>query len=83
MKKAKIFLSALTVLAVVGSALAFKAKTGNIFAKVCNTSLHQCLIDTFHAQETTVSGATNANYDVLGAPCKPGNICRSKTVFDN
>jgi len=82
MKKAKIFLSALTVLAVAGSALAFKAKTGNIFARGCDIPSQLCILNTFLAQATTGLGVTNANFDILGAPCKPGNLCKTKTVFD-
>jgi hypothetical protein len=76
MKKAKIFLTALTVLAVVGGALAFKAKTANIFY-TCDPAIGLCTIPVTTTFQT-LGGSTVVDYDVLNAICKPGNICQTK-----
>ncbi|MCS3800121.1 hypothetical protein [Niastella sp. OAS944] len=70
MKKAKIFLTALTVLAVVGGALAFKAKQPRQFA-FCNTASGICELNTFttFTIKETQSGGAPADYDVLGHAC--------------
>lgn len=70
MKKAKIFLTALTVVAVAGGALAFKAKQVKSFYK-CNTQSHFCEIfsTTAISVTTTASGGAIAQYNEFGAPC--------------
>lgn len=71
MKKAKIFLTALTVLAVVGGALAFKAKTQREFAK-CNVNAVPKICElqtTTFKYDFTPSGGFITEYDLLGNPC--------------
>jgi len=76
MKKAKIFLTALTVLTVVGGTLAFKAKGINTFARVCDIPSQTCILSTFTTtQINTDQGPALTTYDLFGAPCKPGNKC--------
>jgi hypothetical protein len=68
MKKAKIFLTALTVLAVVGGALAFKVKTENVFA-VCDTAVGKCILEPTTKFETTTTLGVHADYDLFGKDC--------------
>jgi hypothetical protein len=70
MKKARIFLTALTVLAIAGGALAFKAKgLPREFAQ-CNTVNLKCEINTITTNwATTEIGGFNISYNELGAPC--------------
>ena len=72
MKKAKIFLTALTVLAVVGGSLAFKAKTKRIFAERCDNILPvpRCNQDTFTSFATTTDIGFTAAFDQVNAICK-------------
>lgn len=75
MKKAKIFLTALAVLTVLGGALAFKAKTLRAFAK-CNTNANPriCELDeTTYRYDITPVGGKVINYDLRN------NLC----VFDD
>lgn len=69
MKKAKIFLTALTVLAIAGGAIAFKARMPRLFA-YCNVIDLKCDLSTFTSFEaTTVIGGTYVPYDELNRPC--------------
>lgn len=69
MKKAKIYLTALTMLAVIGGALAFKAKVSKIFA-TCNTMVEKCIMDPFTTfQTTTQAGGFKVTYNEYNAPC--------------
>ena len=85
MKKAKIFLTALSVLAVVGGALAFKAKTLNWFA-VCDKAQGICTSLSFQSFATTAQGNIPATFDAYGKPCQiiDGNLtCTTLTRFVN
>ena len=76
MKKAKIFLTVLTVLAIVGGALAFKTRT--LFQYyVCDVPSQKCIIPFTTTFETTEGGFVFVLYDILNAPCKEGNICET------
>ncbi|WP_143774398.1 hypothetical protein [Niastella vici] len=59
MKKVKIMLTAITVLAVVGGALAFKARLGNSHLYICDSIQNRCLIDdptnTYTLDDTGIS----------------------------
>lgn len=68
MKKAKIFLTVLTVMAVVGGALAFKGNPKK-FARVCNLSNLKCQFQTFITEERTTNVGPTVPYDLLDAPC--------------
>jgi len=81
MKKAKIFLTALSVLAVVGGAFAFRAKQVATFARVCDIPSQTCILSTFTTTQTTTDIAPAlTNYDLFGAPCKTGNKCATFTT---
>jgi len=75
MKKAKIMLTALTVLAVVGSTLAFKAYTPGFKFYSCDVANNQCHIQTPNANFTTGSGVfvegtvTAVNPAIENQPC--------------
>jgi hypothetical protein len=83
MKKAKIFLTGLAVLAVVGGALAFKAKTQNWFA-VCDTNVnpHVCTLNSFQSFATTLNGIVPVNFDAYGKPC-PSGVCKTLITTSN
>jgi hypothetical protein len=81
MKKAKIFLTALTVLAIVGGALAFKARGLSTFG-VCNTATNFCDLNTFQALQTTAGGTVQVQYDLSTKPCING-ICTTKVTTFN
>lgn len=82
MKKAKIFLTALTVLAVVGGALAFKAKTFNKFARACDIPQGICILQSFSSQATTLNGTLPADFVPYGKACTSDLDCTStKTTF--
>ena len=68
MKKAKIFLIALTMTVAVGGALAFKTKTLHWFA-FCDRISLVCTLQSFKALQTTEEGNVAVNYDVYGKPC--------------
>ena len=69
MTKAKIFLTALTVLAIAGGALAFKARMPKLFA-YCNVTKLKCDLSTFTTFEaTTVIAGIYVPYDELNKPC--------------
>jgi hypothetical protein len=77
MKKAKIFLTALTVLTVAGGALAFKVKTQSTFY-TCNLTLKKCVIPVTTTFETTTTPDVGEfrTYDIFNAPCNDGiNEC--------
>jgi len=81
MKKAKIFLTALTVLAVVGGALAFKTK--QLFEYyTCDTVIHSCVIPFTTTFETIFGGTEIKPYDIWAAPC-PDNICQTMVRFSD
>jgi hypothetical protein len=84
MKKAKIFLTGLAVLAVVGGALAFKAKHQFKYASICDPTVipHVCTINPFLSFATTLNGIWDANFDSFGAPC-PNGVCKTKTVISD
>jgi hypothetical protein len=79
MKKAKIFLTALTVLAVVSGALAFKAK-GLYAYYTCDRDVLLCTIPVTTTFRTTLGGTQLVSYDVFNAPCKAGDICQTKVT---
>jgi len=84
MKKAKIFLTGLAVLAVVGGALAFKAKTLVKFA-TCDTIAKVCTSTPFFKFETTDPNGVHADYDLFNAPCKKINnvwTCTTLTIIN-
>lgn len=71
MKKAKIFLTALTVLAVVGGALAFKAKQTKAFYQ-CDLDANPkvCTINpSVYTFVTTTNDGTEIPYDEFNKPC--------------
>lgn len=70
MKKARVFLTALIVLAITGGILAFKAKgLPREFAQ-CNTVNLKCEINTITTNlATTDIGGFKITYSELGAPC--------------
>jgi hypothetical protein len=76
MKKARIFLTALAVLAIVGGALGFKAKTLYPYY-ACDPNVGYCTIPATFTFQTTLGGNIIVNYDELNAPCK-GTICQTK-----
>jgi hypothetical protein len=80
MKKAKIFLTGLAVLAVVGGALAFKAKQQFWYGS-CDlaSNPHVCTLSSFQSFATTKGGIFDANFDVYGNAC-PNGVCRTKTM---
>ena len=83
MKSLRMTLSAIAVFAVVGSALAFKAKTGNTFA-TCNLQTFKCTLQPFHSQERVdLINGVQKNYDLFNNNCQPNGTCITKTVFDN
>lgn len=80
MKKAKIFLTALTVLAVVGGALAFKTKTFKQFG-TCDLNDKVCSITVTNTQETTTLIGSFRPYDELNATCDEQNPCETFVKF--
>ncbi|MCS3800125.1 hypothetical protein [Niastella sp. OAS944] len=70
MKKAKIFLTALTVLAITGGGLAFKVTIPIRFAQ-CDLSSRICKLNTLTTIgiKTTNIGGIIADYDILGKNC--------------
>ena len=80
MKKAKIFLSALTVLAVVGGALAFKAKNQFVYY-TAPAGAAFCTVPALTIFSTTVPTAavgTVITADLFGAPIP----CTTKVTAD-
>jgi hypothetical protein len=84
MKKAKIFLTGLAVLAVVGGALAFKAKQSFVYYSICDTLAvpKVCTLGTLTTFATTQNGVFDATYAPFGTPC-PNNVCKTKTIASN
>ena len=80
MKKARIFLSALTVLAVLGGVFAFKAKTPATFY-TCNITKSLCDIPVTTVQETTTLEGAFRTYDELNVPCDINNPCETFVKF--
>ncbi len=62
MKKAKIMLSAIAVLAVVGGAVAFKAQkvSDKVFLEYTNTAVKKCLTFTDYTTASSLGGSTVA-----------------------
>jgi hypothetical protein len=87
MKKAKIFLTALTVLAVVGGALAFKLTPDQQIGK-CDTSLPvpKCSLDPIFSTFATSPTGQVIEYDFVGNNCfkLPSGLytCTTKTVIE-
>ena len=81
MKKARIFLTALAVLAVVGGSLAFKAKKQFWYA-VCDIPNQVCTSLSFQSFATTLNGNEPATFDVYGKPCI-NNTCTTLTRISN
>jgi len=85
MKKAKIFLTALTVLAVVGGALAFKARVAKQFF-ACNTISGKCTLNptTLTRVTTTNIGGSKILYDRFNRDCvndpEFGFVCTTLTT---
>jgi hypothetical protein len=73
MKKAKIFLTALTVLAVVGGALAFKAKT-NAWFGACDITAGVCTLTSFRTTLTTDEGINKVPFDEVTKSCTTTEI---------
>jgi hypothetical protein len=82
MKKAKIFLTALTVLTVVGGALAFKVKQPHVFY-TCNIPQKLCNITFTTVFETVDPLGAHRDYDVLNAFCDENNPCQTSVKSDN
>jgi len=78
MKKAKIFLTALTVLAVVGGAVAFKAVKQPFQYYTCNTLNELCEVPFIIATETTIGGIKLVPYAPYGTPC-PAPLYKCET----
>jgi len=77
MKKAKIFLTALTVLAVVSGALAFKVVKHSFIYYTCNTPSHKCEIPYTITTQTTDGGNKLVTYAPLGQECDADGMCRT------
>jgi len=70
MKKAKIFLTVLIILALVGGVLAFKAKVPKLFG-YCNTNSGGCDLNPFTStSKTTNVGGNLVNFDEITKRCK-------------
>lgn len=89
MKKVKIMLTAITVLAVVGGALAFKTKTAGFHLYKCNTTLNQCVAPnnkTFTIDDvngTSTPSATVTSTDPTTATCSAGKCTATiKTIAE-
>lgn len=82
MKKAKIFLTVLTVLAVVGGGLAFKVKSFNKFCRECDLVQKMCILNCFMTQATTNNAISPANYAPYGKPCSSNADCTTLTTFN-
>lgn len=87
MKKAKVLLTAITVLAVVGGAFAFKAKHNTItLYNVCNTSVpvFTCASGAKDFDNaTTAASGTAVDHAPLGQPCPNGDTdCTTFTTLD-
>ena len=74
MKKAKIFLTALTVFAVVGGALAFKVRHNTKFYSCSDRLL--CEIFVTETNWTTLDGTIPVQVDELNKPC-PTGVCQT------
>jgi len=72
MKKAKIFLTGLAVLVIVGGALACRLRGLTTFA-TCDILTRACSLSPFRKAETTDPNGVHADYDLLNAPCKKIN----------
>ena len=85
MKKAKIFLTALAVLAVVGGALAHKVKQPAIFARTCHIPTQTCILNTFQTFETTTDASSGVlvTYELFGAPCGENNYCETYVTISD
>ena len=81
MKKARIFLTALVVLAVAGGALAFKTKQLFWYAK-CDIPSQRCTLESFQSLATTDGGNLDAQFDVYDHACID-NKCTTLTKFIN
>ena len=81
MKKARIFLTALAVVAVAGGAIAFKAKQLFWYAQ-CDIPNQVCTLHSFQTFVTTDQNGVYADFDVYGKPCF-NNECITLTVFIN
>ena len=82
MKRVKIFLTALTVLTVVGGALAFKALQPFEYAQTCNTENNICELDLTFTTLTTERDTEIKPFEIVGKPCKqPGNRCETKLTI--
>ena len=71
MKKVKVMLTALTVLAVVGGALAFKAKSENRLY-ICDTSVDKCKLDPVHFYDfdpASIVPSATTNSAAQDKPC--------------
>jgi type IV secretory pathway protease TraF len=82
MKKARVMLTAIAVLAVVGGALAFKAKT-NFYKLYYNDSQSKCVLwdVTFHAKPVASGGTVFAGYSTTS---DTQNACPGvATIIDN
>ena len=80
MKKARILLGAIAVVATVGSVLAFKTNKGHVVSySICNTTNHECTVaaattgftlvlanPVFTANATTAANVTCENNDICG-----------------
>ena len=82
MKKAKIFLTAMTVLAVVGGALAFKVKQSFDYY-TCNIPAKKCSIFATNTFETTFQGTVQRDYNVLNAFCDAQHPCQTLITESN
>jgi hypothetical protein len=88
MKKTKIFLTALTVLAVEGGALAFKLIPAGLIA-TCDTNptVLKCVLEPTYTTFMTYHTGEIVDYDVYGKDCvidpESGNYtCTTRTVAE-
>jgi len=80
MKKAKIFLTALTVLAVVGGAVAFKAVKQPFQYYTCNTLSELCEVPFIITTETTIGGNKLVPYTTFKQEC-PAPLFKCETFI--
>jgi hypothetical protein len=85
MKKAKIFLTALTVLAVAAGVVAFKAKAPQVFGQ-CDLNTKKCTLNQIITpRNTTLTGPEIFPYDLTSKDCKQvGSIftCETFTTLE-
>jgi len=74
MKKAKIFLTALTVLTVVGGTVAFKVVKQPFQYYICDPATNLATIPFTITTETTLGGTTLVPYAPFNTPCING-VC--------